>query len=160
MSKTQTTGVIAGNPVIATIKGGVEVGNVFVDIEDVGRAKVFFDDPHDDQLFSFQDGDKVKVEWWKKGEWLNAKILTPTGSADPEEQLERALSEQRGDGLLAKYASTIIAARLALQEAGLEDTIDEGVTLDAVEETFRTASMGIFIELNRKGVDLNALLEE
>lgn len=160
MSKTKATGVVAGNPVIAMTKGGVETGNLFVQIEGVGRAKVFFDDPHSDHMFSFQDGDEVDVEWWNKGQWLNASILTPKGTADPEEQLEQALKVQSGDGLLDVYARTIIACRVALQDSGLEETIEQDVTLDAAEETFRTASMGMFIELNRKGVDLNGLLGE
>ena len=91
---------------------------------------------------------------------MNANILTPAGTADPEEQLNRALAERRGDGLVDKYVRTIILIRKSLQEQGLEDIIDDGVTLDAVEETFRTAAMGIFIELNRKGVDLDGLLGE
>lgn len=160
MSKTKATGVVAGNPVIATIKGGVEVGNLFVQIEGVGRAKIFFDDPHSDHMFSFRDGDEVDVEWWKKGEWLNANLLTPQGTANPEEQLEQALKVQSGNGVLDLYARTIILIRQTLRDNDLESTVDEDVTLDAVEETYRTTANSIFIELNKKGVDLNALLGE
>lgn len=161
MSKTKATGTISGFPVISTTKNGTDIGSIHVDIPDVGRAKAtYFDDPESEHLFSFQDGDEVTVNWYKNGDWLNADILTPKGTADPELQLEETLREQSGDGLLDMYARTIILIRKTLQDNGLEDTIHEEVTLDAVEETFRTTTNSIFIELNKKGIKLNALLGE
>jgi hypothetical protein len=164
--KTKTVGTVSSNPVIAKIKGGVLVGNVYVDIEGVGRAKVFYDDPESPVMFSFQKGDEVKVEWWKRGEWINANILTPSGSVeDPEEEIERARNKIEGGSvsgegnILNDYAAIIVMCREAVIDAGIEQTIDEDASSDAVEETIRTASMGLFIELNRSGVDYEQLLE-
>ena len=167
MSKKKATGTIASNPVITTISGGVRVGNVFVDIPDVGRAKVFYDDPQSLDMFSFQKGDNVKIEWWKKGEWLNANILTPSGSVDyPEDALESALnkinggsvSNEEGATVLDDMAAIIVLSRQAVLDAGILDTIDADTSDDATEETIRTASMGLFIEVNRKGISYDDLL--
>ena len=158
MTKTEAVGIVSGNPIITTNSDGTIVGNLFVTIKDVGRAKVFFDDPHSLHMFSFQDEDEIKVEWWKKGQWLNANVLSPKGTANAEKQLERALSERKPEGMIEKYVDAIVLIRRKLIDGGLDSTIDEDVTLDAVEETYRSASMGIFIELNKKGINLDELL--
>lgn len=165
MSKTKATGVISKNPVITKLRGGRLAGNLFVTVKDVGEVKCFYDDPEDLNMFSFQKGDEVKVEWWKKDQWLNGKILTPKGSADAETALEFAViklngGSATGDGsILDDMAAIIVLCREAIIHAGIEDTFEEGLSPDTEEETIRTAAMALFIEVNRSGIDYASLLD-
>lgn len=166
MTKTKATGTVTGNPIIVRIAGGVLVGNIFIDIPDVGRAKVFYDDPESEHMFSFADGDEVNVEWWKKGEWLNATIKTPKGSADAAEAVDAALHKQSGGSVsddedatvLDDLADLLYLCRQAVIDAEIHELIHSDVSPDAKEETIRTATISIFIEANKSGVDIGKLL--
>lgn len=159
MEKSRGKGVVLSNPIPYKTRSGVYKAKVDVQIDDV-KATYWSDDTHDKHLFSFQQGDKVDVEYWQRGNFWNCEIVSAKGSvSNPEGAANDAndkMNQPTGDFAhtveeLATLYGAIRAEVMASEK--IAETVAAGELSDELrEEVYRQATASIFIEANRRNL--------
>lgn len=158
MSKKVGTGVVASNPTVFQTKKKLTKARVDIKVDGI-VATYWSDDPADDHVFSFIKGDEVEVEYWEQGNFWNAKIISPYGSADAREaaaeSMEKVFAPKSGDfeNEADELAAVFAGARAAVLNNPEMSAMLSELSEDQSHQVVMQATASVFIELNKRGLN-------